>query len=158
VLTGQTWRSPQGGRLTHSLQAPAKTAVVAGRGRGAGEKAFTEALIFRAVPYLAEAALRGVAQSEAAVALHAERRNATGENAAVGGDVHQGPGTTAERPGAGGALHLDGLAGVDGAGGREHDAELLRDGFGFVDEGFFALGGVFEESGLGAGEGIFALW
>src|SRR5712691_350722 len=115
------------------LKAPTETAVAAGGRRRAGEQAFAEALIFRAVPYLAEAALRGVAESEAAVALHAERRNAAGQNAAVSGDVYQRPWTAAERPGTVGALHLDGLAGIDGAGGREHDAELFRDGFGFVD-------------------------
>ena len=138
------------------LEAPAQAAVGAGGRRGAGEQAFTEALVFGAVPYLAEAVLRGVAEGEAAVALHAEGRDAAGQNAAIGGDVHQRPGTAAERPWAVGALHFDGLAGVDGAGGREHDAELLRDGFGFVDEGLFALGGVLEEGGFGAGEGVFA--
>src|SRR5258707_10402035 len=99
------------------LKAPAQTAVVAGGGRGAGEQAFAEALVFRAVPYLAQAALRGIAQGEATVTLHAEGRDAAGQNAAVGGDVHQRPGTAAERPGAVGALHLDRFAGVDGPGG-----------------------------------------
>src|SRR5258705_11301586 len=108
--------------LGFALKAPAETAVAAGGSRGASEKALAEALIVGAVPYLAEARLRGVAEGEAAVALHAERRDAAGQNAAVGGDVHQRPGAAAERPGTVVELHLTGLAGVDGAGGREHDA------------------------------------
>src|SRR5438105_5553024 len=142
-------------RCRYRLQAPAKAAVGAGRWRGAGEEACAEALVFGAVPYLAETRLRGVAESEAAVTFHAEGRDAAGQNATIGGDVHQGPGAAAERPRAVSLLSVDGLAGVDGAGGREHDAELLRDAFSFVDELFFAFGGVFEERGLGAGERVF---
>src|ERR1700741_2798364 len=76
------------------LQAPAETAVAAGRRRGAGEETFAEALVFGPVPYLAETALGGVAQGEAAIALHTERRDAAGQNASVGGDVHQRPRAT----------------------------------------------------------------
>ena len=97
------------------LETPTQAAVGACRRWSAGEEPFAEALIFGTVPDFAEAALRGVAESEAAVALHAEGSDATGQNAAVGGNVHQRPWAAAERPGAVGALHLDGFAGVDRA-------------------------------------------
>ncbi len=66
---------------------------------------FAEALVFRAVPDLAKAVLRGVAKGEAAVAFHAEGSDAAGQTRAVGGNVHEGPWATAEGPWAVGALH-----------------------------------------------------
>src|SRR5271155_3864959 len=134
------------------LQAPAEAAVGAGGRWSAGEQAGAEALVLGAVPDLAEARLGGVTEGKASVALHREGSDAAGQDTAVGGDVHQRPGPAAEGPGVVGALHADGLAGIDCARGGEGDAELFGDCLGLADEGLFAGGGVFEEGGLGTGQ------
>src|SRR5215475_8725901 len=82
-----------------ALQAPTQAAAGAGLGRRIGEKSRPELAVGRAVPDLAQALLRRIAQRVMLVTALRKRRDATGKRAAVGGDVHERPRSPAQRPG-----------------------------------------------------------
>src|SRR5580658_5358616 len=70
-------------------EAPAQAAIGTGRGRLWAQQGFAEILVFVAIPNFAHGLQCGIAERKAVVAAHRERRDATGECLAVGGDVHQ---------------------------------------------------------------------
>jgi len=88
-----------------------------------------EFLVLFAVPDLTHRLLGGVAQGETVVATHGEWSDATGKRLSVGGDVHQAPGTAAERPWAVVLPLLDADLRLGGARRAEEHAQLAGDGF-----------------------------
>ncbi len=108
------------------LEAPAEAAVGAGARGVWSHEAAADLLVLGAVPDFTEGLLGGVAEGEAVVTVHGERRDATGEGAAGGGEIHEGPGAAAEGPGRIFRTFFDAGAGFGGAGGVEADAKAGR--------------------------------
>src|SRR3984885_9149075 len=78
------------------LEAPAQTAAGTRRWGLWNQQGPAKFLIFFAIPNLSHRLLSGIAKRKAVVAAHRERCNAAGKSLAVGGDVHQAPGTAAQ--------------------------------------------------------------
>src|SRR2546423_976826 len=85
-------------RRAPSLQAPPQAAVGAALRRRVRLQRVAKTLVGGAVPDLAQGRLRGVAQRVILVALLRKRRDAAGQRAAVGGEVHHAPRPSAQRP------------------------------------------------------------
>src|ERR1700677_5185996 len=111
-------------RCRPKSEAPAQPTIGAGRGRLRAEQCAPEFLVLFAVPNLTHGLLRGVAQGKAVVAAHGEWSDTTGESLSVGGDVHQAPGTSTERPWAVVLALLDADLRLGGARRAEEYAQL----------------------------------
>src|SRR5258707_6602507 len=114
-------------------QAPAQTAAGAGGRRPVAQQRGAEMVVPLGVPDLAEALVRRVAEGEAVITAHRERRDAAGQRPAMRGDVHQAPGPPAEGPGLRPVLRLEARRRVGRARGVEADAELGGQLFGRAD-------------------------
>src|SRR6202453_3491305 len=126
-------------------EAPAQPTIGAGRGRLRTEQCAPEFLVLFTIPDLTHGLLRRVAQGEAVVAAHGEWRDATGKRLSVGRDVHQAPGTAAERPWAVVLPLLDADLRLGRARRAEEHAQLVGDGFGSLQNLFLLAGGVFKQ-------------
>src|SRR5262249_23776035 len=73
------------------LKAPAQAPALAGLCLGVGIQRGAKMPVSLAVPDVAQGLLRGVAKGVVLVALLGERRDAAGQGAAVGGEIHYGP-------------------------------------------------------------------
>src|SRR5258707_15358012 len=93
-------------------ETPAQAAARAGGWRLIGEERIAERGIGGAVPDLAQRLLGGVAEGVVLVAVLRERRDAAGKRAAVGGEIHDGPGPAAHGPGRIPVLALEAHAGL----------------------------------------------
>src|ERR1700729_3979583 len=80
------------------LEAPAQSATCARRRRFVGEQAAPKIAISFAGPDLAQGLLRGVTECVVLIAALRKRRDAAGQGAAVGGDIHDRPRPAAHRP------------------------------------------------------------
>src|SRR5580704_1389739 len=106
-----------------ALEAPAQAAARARGWRVVGEEAGTERPVGRAVPDIAQALLRGVAERVVLVAALRERRDAARQRAAVRGEIHHVPRPPAHRPGRAVVVALEAHARLrDRAGGAERHA------------------------------------
>ncbi len=129
-------------------EAPAQAAIGTGRGRLRAQQRAAKLLVFFAIPDFAHGLLGGVAQGKAVVAAHRKRSNATGKRLAVRGDVHQAPGTAAQRPWAVVLALLDAHLRLGRTRRTEEHAEFPGDGLGSLDNFFFLLRGVFKQCRL----------
>src|SRR5580698_2316874 len=132
-------------RCKPKSEAPAQPTTRASRGRLRAQQCTPEFLVFFAVPDLTHGLLGGVAQGEAVVAAHGEGSDATRKRLPVGRDVHQAPGTAAERPWAVVLPLLDADLRLGGARCAEQHAQFPGDGFGSLQNLFLLPGGVFKQ-------------
>src|SRR5262245_26730157 len=97
-----------------TLQAPAQAAACACPWWCVGLQCQTEIPICFTVPDVPQGLLRCIAKGVIFVALLGERRDAAGQGAAVGGEIHDGPRPAAQRPRVLVGLALEAFAGFGG--------------------------------------------
>ena len=118
------------GRRNHDLKAPAQSAACTGLGRRVGLQLCAEILVGLAVPDVAQRLLRGITKCIVLIALLRERRDAAWQRPPVGGEIHDRPGTPAERPGIVVGLAPKAFARLGRTRGIEANAEFGRLPFG----------------------------
>src|SRR5260370_14574071 len=115
-------------------EAPTQSAARAGGRRPVAQQRAPEVLVALAVPNLAQALLRRIAQREAVVAAHREGGDAARQRLAVRREVHQCPRPPAERPRLLLALSFEARSGLARTRGIECDAEAPGQCLGLAQE------------------------
>src|SRR5580658_5262563 len=134
------------------LKAPAQAAVLARLGWPVTHEGGAKVLVAGAVPDLAQALLRRIAQRIGRIVARREGRDAAGKRAAMGGEIHQRPRTAAGRPGRAFPVAPQAEAGLGRARRVDGHAERAPDGLGLGNRRFLRLLRPLEERGFGAGE------
>src|SRR5262249_20962078 len=114
-------------------EAPPQPAPGAGLGRLVGQQRAAKRLVALSVPDLLQGLLGCIAEREAVIAAQRERGDAAGQRAAMRGEVHQRPGTPAQRPGPVGIPPLEARPRLGGARSVEEEAELAGERLGLAD-------------------------
>src|SRR5260221_13824460 len=109
-------------RRAGASEAPTQSTARAGGRRPVAQQRAPEVLVALAVPNLAQALLRRIAQREAVVAAHREGGDAARQRLAVRREVHQCPRPAAERPRLLLALSFEARSGLARTRGIERDS------------------------------------